>query len=420
EMDMKEPSVTLDHQKEIIDDLSDLFNSEEFYDVQIVVNSRVTIKAHKVILALRCDFFRNMFSNDAWKESKQKVVELTEDDCCVDHFETFLSYFYCGCLTIHSENVFAIYMLSDKYNVVAVKESCEQFALANITTGTVKRAIAWCHYAKHMSFKALEDACNKFIALNMMEIIKSTDWLTIEPDHLSALLQRSDLVVEREFTLFRALIKWLSHNQNHTKEILQHIKYTLMSPEDVYDPSFSETLSEPVKKDFVSNSTLVYQVNSLPIETIGLFHDITSPLFSMRLYTFKDFGCARNIQNYSCMPSTTIEFSTKLFQLRSTWTITLHRNDCYQSKSKPSGLPILSCKVRECNLSDTNHEHQLTVLLYKCVDEKWLACDLKTINVPHFQDVTIQDLIPESKLKTYVHNNTTRLHFIGKTLWMRV
>ncbi|RXM31776.1 BTB/POZ domain-containing protein 17 [Acipenser ruthenus] len=259
-MDMKEPSVTLDHQKEIIDDLSDLFNSEEFYDVQIVVNSRVTIKAHKVILALRCDFFRNMFSNDAWKESKQKVVELTEDDCCVDHFETFLSYFYCGCLTIHSENVFAIYMLSDKYNVVAVKESCEQFALANITTGTVKRAIAWCHYAKHMSFKALEDACNKFIALNMMEIIKSTDWLTIEPDHLSALLQRSDLVVEREFTLFRALIKWLSHNQNHTKEILQHIKYPLMSPEDVYDPSFSETLSEPVKKDFVSNSTLVYQV----------------------------------------------------------------------------------------------------------------------------------------------------------------
>ncbi|XP_015191994.2 BTB/POZ domain-containing protein 17-like [Lepisosteus oculatus] len=422
EMDTKMPSETLDNHQEIMEELCQLFNSEDFCDVQLVINEKVFLKAHRVILAIGSDFFRNMFSNDSWQESKQNVIQLKEQDNCVDYFQDFLRYFYTGCITVNAENLFPIYMLSDKYGVLAVKQGCEKFALKNVTNGPISQAIAWCQQAAYMNFKELEEACNKFIALNMMAVAKSPEWLSLEPEYLDSLLSRPDLVVESEFELFRAVKRWLSQNKGHADEILKHVRFPLMAPEDVYDPGFLDTLPEKVKETFSSQSVLVYQVNSLPIETISLFHDVLSPPFSMRLYTSPNFGCSRKMNNFSCSSSVSIEFSTRLFQLRTSWSITTQGSCQDRYRGNPctsSACPSWTCRVKECNLSGENHDHKLCLLLYKNIDEKWLVCHYKTYDIPHGQDVGLGNLVSKSEREQCMYKNTIFAHFIGKTLWKR-
>ena len=42
--------------------------------MEFVVEGK-SIHAHKMLLILRCDYFRSMFSEGAWKESKERLVE---------------------------------------------------------------------------------------------------------------------------------------------------------------------------------------------------------------------------------------------------------------------------------------------------------------------------------------------------------
>jgi len=45
--------------------------------VEFVVEGK-SIHAHKMLLILRCDYFKSMFSEGSWKESKERLVEVTE------------------------------------------------------------------------------------------------------------------------------------------------------------------------------------------------------------------------------------------------------------------------------------------------------------------------------------------------------
>ena len=45
--------------------------------MEFVVEGK-SIHAHKMLLILRCDYFKSMFSEGTWKESKERSVEATE------------------------------------------------------------------------------------------------------------------------------------------------------------------------------------------------------------------------------------------------------------------------------------------------------------------------------------------------------
>ena len=46
---------------------------QETADVEFVVEDK-TIYAHKILLTMRSDFFKSMFSKEAWKESSERLV----------------------------------------------------------------------------------------------------------------------------------------------------------------------------------------------------------------------------------------------------------------------------------------------------------------------------------------------------------
>ncbi|KAK1158387.1 BTB/POZ domain-containing protein 17-like isoform X1, partial [Acipenser oxyrinchus oxyrinchus] len=267
------PSKTLNHQQQVIEILSNLYNKAEFSDVEIVVNGSLRVNAHKLLLISQSSVFSTMLSSERWADSKQKTINLVEDDQCLPHFEDFLKYFYTGSITIDTRNAFPVHCLADKYHVSNLKQSCEQFMLKNVAApGEFNRAISWRKYSKLANLKKLEEDCDKFIAWNMNTIIQSPDWSTIDREHLLALLQRSDLVVESELSLLEAVVIWLGHQPTRIEEVLQHIRYPLIPPEEFFKFQASGSMDQAVCSFIFAKGVIAYQANSVSVETLKQSH----------------------------------------------------------------------------------------------------------------------------------------------------
>ncbi|XP_078056647.1 BTB/POZ domain-containing protein 17-like [Mustelus asterias] len=435
-MDVTGPSESLDHQTSFINTLSALFNKKDFSDIKLVVNKKLKLNAHRFILVVRSDVFRTLLDTERWSDAKGGTVHLTEEEECLDHFQDFLRYLYSGSVTLSTENVQPLHRLSEKYNVQELRESCQQFMLANVAApGSSNRTITWQRYAKLTGLTQLEEKCLRLIAWNIGSVIKSPDWTSLERHELSALLQRSDLVLEDEVILFQALVSWLSLHPSHIKKMLHHIRYPMMPPEKLFDLHATGSLPKAISTYLHQESLLVYQVHLLPTDAISQHHDISTIPFTMRLYTSGSFSHLWDIKGYQMMNQTSIgtSFSTSHFKLKTQWHVTFFprgqrthwsRNNypyCKQNAEiqQEDELSTLSVSVSNCDPAGKTHSHKLSILLYQCVNGVWFVNDVKTLQVPHSENAEIKDLIPLSERDKYISNDTMKLHLIGQTTWKK-
>ncbi|XP_038630308.1 BTB/POZ domain-containing protein 17-like [Scyliorhinus canicula] len=431
-MDITGPLESLDHQTSLVNTFSALFNKEDFSDIKLIVNKKLTLNAHKFILVVRSDVFRTLLDTERWSDAKDQTVHLTEEEECLDHFQDFLRYLYSGSVTLSTVNVLPLHLLSEKYNVQELRESCQQFMLANVAApGSSNCAITWQRYAKLTGLTQLEEKCLSFTTWNIDTIIESPDWISMEPHQLSALLQRSDLVVEDEVVLFQALVSWLSLHPAHTEEMLQHIHYPMMPPEKLFDLQAPGAISTYLHQE----SLLVYQVHLLPMDAISQRHDITTIPFTMRLYTSGRCSHLWDITGYQQMSKILMatSFSTTHFKLTTQWHVTFfpkgqsisakrRRNNYiyrmgFDEVCQDNDFSTRSASVNNRDPAGKTHSHKLSILIYRCDNSVWFVGDVTALEVPHSGNAEFADLIPLLERDKYISNDTMKLHLIGETTW---
>ncbi|XP_067882664.1 BTB/POZ domain-containing protein 17-like [Heterodontus francisci] len=456
-MDSSETSETLVHQTHVMAALSSLFGSEELSDVRLTVNREAPRPAHRFVLALGSDVFRAMLLGERWADARRETVELTEEEGAAACFEDFLRYFYTGRITVSVDNVFAVHGLAEKYNVGPLRRSCEQFLLDNVAAaGALDLALAWHRYARFVGFGRLEEACDTFVAWNMDAVIRSADWLSLEEEQLAALLRRSDLVVESEFALCQAVLRWLAPRPEAGPALLAHLRYPMMSTEELATLRAHPLVPRGLLDELLAQSLGLHQDSCLTKEAVGQLHGAASCPLRMRLYTAKSCGSPWQLDFFSSMTKTVVckEFATTNFRVQSKWFVTFHpkgerlvvqeerpvrgsvrlpspagakrRCTCpglYERVLKDNNRAAFNCKIIRCHSSSrATHEHQIAVLFYRYLGSRWLVCDLKTFAIPHWQDVKIDDLLPAAERGKYVSkiNDTMSLHFIGQTNWKKI
>lgn len=102
-------------------DMRNLLISEQLFDVKICVKGQ-EFHAHKAVLAARSPVFAAMFEHEM-AEKNSSAVDIS--DCDPDVFKEFLYYLYNGRIAgVCQDNVCALYILADKYDVKQLKERC--------------------------------------------------------------------------------------------------------------------------------------------------------------------------------------------------------------------------------------------------------------------------------------------------------
>jgi len=156
------------HQKQLAQDFSQLFESENYSDVTVTCADK-EFRCHKNILASRSPVFKTMLESDM-KEKKTGRIEIKNMSSEV--VGDMLKYIYSGDapnIDSHTKELFAA---ADQYQLEKLKEMCEEKLCSSIDANNcIELLVLGDLY--HAS--PLKEASLRFLSVNMKKI-KTSEW----------------------------------------------------------------------------------------------------------------------------------------------------------------------------------------------------------------------------------------------------
>lgn len=151
-------------------DFSELLFSGNNSDMSLKVKGE-DFKVHRCILAARSSVFSAMLKHD----TKEKDTGLAViDDADPNSFQDFLYYLYTGSFDrVTADNVVNLYTISDKYEVLDLKEFCLKYMTHNVSTEN------FCNFlvlSLQYSEKEFKDLLTRFFVGNSSDIIMTVKW----------------------------------------------------------------------------------------------------------------------------------------------------------------------------------------------------------------------------------------------------
>ncbi|ROT69383.1 RCC1 and BTB domain-containing protein 1 [Penaeus vannamei] len=159
-------------------------DDEETADVVFVVDDR-RIRAHRAVLKIRCQYFRNMFQ-EHWKENSLEEVEVKDYSFVV--FRAFLQYIYTDTVNVSPEDAIGLLDLANAYCEEALKRHCERIIRHGITTENAAML-----YAVAIKYEAteLEEFCFRFALNHMTEVAQTEAFMALDELTVKNFIQRA-------------------------------------------------------------------------------------------------------------------------------------------------------------------------------------------------------------------------------------
>ena len=158
------------------------------------------------------------------------------------------------------------------------------------------KAVTWFQYAIACNSQDLQQACFRYILLNMDTVIQSPDWVLLDKENLTVLLQRSDVVVESESLLLKAVVRWLTEEsrlpelKRNLQDVLPYIRFPMILPEHL--SAFEESAFEQENHSYFSMYLLsAYRYHALSIKgNKEHLPDVPIHQFMYRNYTDENYS----------------------------------------------------------------------------------------------------------------------------------
>ncbi|XP_078723919.1 BTB/POZ domain-containing protein 17 [Lampetra fluviatilis] len=250
--------------------------------------------AHRVLLAMRSRAFSALLANGS---SSSGLLHLTLSPDCASVFSAFLRYLYTGKIVVNVEQVIPLCMLALEFKVDSLRLGLSKFMTENLCQSPV---VAWYEFAGKVGDQSLVAKFNQFIAWNLSSVVSSPEWAAMSGEHLHGLLQRSDLVLDNELSLFSAVAQWIERNQPNSstaEALLKSIRFPMMTPLQILQ---LKTESLVLKKYEYSINHLLdqsFQFHSVSPVQFAKYFDVKKAMFIPRNYLSPPWGTLWAIQN---------------------------------------------------------------------------------------------------------------------------
>ena len=151
---------------------------DTYHDVEFLVGGE-TIRAHKVILAARCEYFATMLGSGGAEGTGggsggatsggggNPAVPLPVTDTTPAAFRVLLRFLYTGAVVFEEASVMDVACLARRYLVADLREQCVAHCAANIS---LTSALPWLVIADTHAIASLRDTLLAYVAANLDEI----------------------------------------------------------------------------------------------------------------------------------------------------------------------------------------------------------------------------------------------------------
>ncbi|KAI1708255.1 BTB/POZ domain-containing protein [Ditylenchus destructor] len=156
---------------QLAEHMKKMWKSRLFADCSLEIGEK-RFPTHKCILAQWSEVFRNMFSLPM-EEADSGIVEIS--DFSADSISAMLEYLYTGSVNDELIDTLGLELLAlaDKYGIIPLKETCEDYLASTLTTANVLQAAT---LADRNSAAKLKQACVNRLAIDGRAALRSQEW----------------------------------------------------------------------------------------------------------------------------------------------------------------------------------------------------------------------------------------------------
>ncbi|KAL3078311.1 hypothetical protein niasHT_032717 [Heterodera trifolii] len=185
-----------------------MLSSGDGADVHFLVGKeKELLKAHKCVMMFSSDVFGSMFRFDD-KNAKTKTSAdrpaIEVPDVEAEAFKVMLSFIYAEDLSeLNGQNAMTVLYAANKYNISSLVKALLDFPInemPNVFLAFVQ--------ARFLSEKHFSRRCLDYIDQNAETLLKSEEFLQIDQNLLCEIIERDQLKIDDELTIWNAAIRW--------------------------------------------------------------------------------------------------------------------------------------------------------------------------------------------------------------------
>jgi len=237
--DKEEKKIRITGFEQLSKDVKSLLNNDKNSDISITVIGDVGKKekpkkfyAHKLILASRCKYFKNLID-----EKKDIVLK----DVSQNTFPIVLQYLYTGYCQVKQDYMMELLEVSNQLELDDLHNDVTDYVLKSLTKETVVDLLMDVKSCKYkVNTKAFIGKIIHFVEENDIDLFQNKNFMKFDEEILMSLLKSSKITGD-EVEIFNAIVKWGKANKGvkSLKDVLApllvHIRFPLMNINDLMD-----------------------------------------------------------------------------------------------------------------------------------------------------------------------------------------
>uniref|UniRef100_A0AAX7VMX9 BTB domain-containing protein n=1 Tax=Astatotilapia calliptera TaxID=8154 RepID=A0AAX7VMX9_ASTCA len=254
---------------------NELRSEGQFCDAIIKVED-VEFPVHRVILCNCTPYFRALFIR--WSNPDKQVFNIP--GLSPEMMELIINFAYTGSVSITEENVVELLMAADQLNAMDIVKLCSDFLWEQLCP---ENCVGIWQFTKVCLSPELRAKAYHYIISNFEQVVLEEEFLQLTVEELADILDRDDLNVQLETTVYEALTKWISHvpaeRKQHLTALLPKVRLGLMTSDYLKDNVLSSELVGANSEclSMISNAILdIHGLGSRPFMS-GLCHPLVRP-----------------------------------------------------------------------------------------------------------------------------------------------
>ncbi|XP_021915982.1 kelch-like protein 10 [Zootermopsis nevadensis] len=244
--------------------LNELREKNRLCDAVLRLEDGGVFRVHRVILSMRSEYFRNLFTTTLHTGEETDVLLRGVSSDMMTHI---LDYIYFREVDIRSGNACQLLETADYLCIPDVTELCFDFLM---NTMEADNCISIMQYARFHSFADLEPHARRFVLRHFVEVSQqSKELLELPVEELQAIIGSEDLNVKDEKVVWECILRWINHHldnrKGHIAGLLKGVRLGLLD-----EQFFKEQVS---KHPYVTENEACRPVIS---ETLTFLEDVKS------------------------------------------------------------------------------------------------------------------------------------------------
>ncbi|KAM7384375.1 hypothetical protein PAMA_011636 [Pampus argenteus] len=196
----------------------------EFCDAVIRVEG-VEFEIHKLILCNCSPYFRALFRR--WSTPDKKVFDIPGLSPYM--MQLIIEFAYTGFVPVMEENVQELLLAADQLDVMEIVQTCCNFLEEQLCP---KNCIGIWWFTKTFCSFELQRKAYRYIIEHFEDVISSKEFLQLTVQDLADIIEKDDLRVKNETTVYEAVLYWIAHapkdRGGHIAMLLSKVRLAMM------------------------------------------------------------------------------------------------------------------------------------------------------------------------------------------------